>query len=516
MQLTERRVLVSPGRYKAVTVPPCSKLGEATGETVGCPSCRGSVQLKTFACSARGVCTLEKEAPGVACCNAPGGCLDRDPPLPRPHPAALQVTTRSAGIGDHLLALTTAEGLRREYGCQVAVCSKEHPEWVRMFWPWVVTAPLKLPTVHWNHEQNKKFNEAGTSRWRYLAAEVGVTPRLPDPLPLPGDALDWALPHCGHVVLAPFAAYPERTWPLWHWLALEAELNARGFPVVILDTDAARVAPFKGAKLVNGKPARVAAVVSRAACLVGNDSGMAHLAGFLRTPAVGICHQASDRGILDLYPTVRSLHADRLTPADVAGAVVAQVRASLAPGFPADAFLGILADGDRSRAESWLPIYSALWRTVKEIGPRTIVEIGTRAGYSAWTMLDACPDAGVTGFDVEELADPAPYGGGFNGANAHARRIMAGRAFEVIPADSTKLDRLPACDLAYVDGDHCEPVAYSDLCLAERSGAKVILADDFASHEGVRLAVARFMRENPHRRGRFVPSLTGLFLIGDR
>lgn len=45
----------------------CQHLGGANGETA-CPSCRGSVRLKTFGCSVHGTCTLHKAAGGLACC----------------------------------------------------------------------------------------------------------------------------------------------------------------------------------------------------------------------------------------------------------------------------------------------------------------------------------------------------------------------------------------------------------------------------------------------------------------
>jgi hypothetical protein len=62
---------------------PCVHLGAPTGETVQCPSCRGRVELKLFACAVHGRCTQGKAAPGVACC---AGCPDRTarPPYPPP------------------------------------------------------------------------------------------------------------------------------------------------------------------------------------------------------------------------------------------------------------------------------------------------------------------------------------------------------------------------------------------------------------------------------------------------
>jgi hypothetical protein len=52
----------------------CPLRGEPTGETVTCRTCAGRVELKLFACSVHGTCTVGKKAEGVACCE---GCPDR-------------------------------------------------------------------------------------------------------------------------------------------------------------------------------------------------------------------------------------------------------------------------------------------------------------------------------------------------------------------------------------------------------------------------------------------------------
>lgn len=48
----------------------CVHLG-AELRRVECPTCQGSVQVKVFACAARGECTLAKPIDGIACC---AGC----------------------------------------------------------------------------------------------------------------------------------------------------------------------------------------------------------------------------------------------------------------------------------------------------------------------------------------------------------------------------------------------------------------------------------------------------------
>lgn len=47
----------------------CIHFGEATGREVLCPTCSGSVRLKTFGCAIHGECTPAKKAEGVACCQ---------------------------------------------------------------------------------------------------------------------------------------------------------------------------------------------------------------------------------------------------------------------------------------------------------------------------------------------------------------------------------------------------------------------------------------------------------------
>jgi hypothetical protein len=62
-----------PGKGPRTAVGDCRHLGGPTGATVRCPTCRGGVELKLFACAVYGECTPGKCAPGVACCQG-GRC----------------------------------------------------------------------------------------------------------------------------------------------------------------------------------------------------------------------------------------------------------------------------------------------------------------------------------------------------------------------------------------------------------------------------------------------------------
>jgi hypothetical protein len=64
--------------------PPCRHLGAATGGTIACPGCGGTVALKSFACAVHGSCTIARAVADAACC---AGCPDRDPPLVSPLPS---------------------------------------------------------------------------------------------------------------------------------------------------------------------------------------------------------------------------------------------------------------------------------------------------------------------------------------------------------------------------------------------------------------------------------------------
>ncbi len=70
-------------RRQPVAMPPsppkaaCVNLGKPTGETQTCESCKGKVELKVYACSVHGTCTIGKKVDGVACCKDCGDYVER-------------------------------------------------------------------------------------------------------------------------------------------------------------------------------------------------------------------------------------------------------------------------------------------------------------------------------------------------------------------------------------------------------------------------------------------------------
>ena len=62
-------------RWKSQPAPaprgPCEYIGEPTGQTVPCETCRGKTTLKIFACGVHSTCTPQTRVVGVHCCD---GC----------------------------------------------------------------------------------------------------------------------------------------------------------------------------------------------------------------------------------------------------------------------------------------------------------------------------------------------------------------------------------------------------------------------------------------------------------
>lgn len=117
----------------------------------------------------------------------------------------------------------------------------------------------------------------------------------------------------------------------------------------------------------------------------------------------------------------------------------------------------------------------------KQVNPKVIVEIGVRAGYSAWAFLMACPNAEYHGFD----ADNGTHGGQGGPWTWWAEKMLKARGFNVnihAPQDTQKMDVMPiAADFYHIDGDHTSQGVYHDLsiCMASSHQGSVMLVDDY-------------------------------------
>lgn len=136
--------------------------------------------------------------------------------------------------------------------------------------------------------------------------------------------------------------------------------------------------------------------------------------------------------------------------------------------------------------------YRIKYRIAAQLPPITsIVEIGVRAGYSAYAFLAAQPQARYMGID----ADQGEWGGEA-GYFDRARTVLQGFAVDFLRADSQRLRALPAdYDFAHIDGDHSYLGTLHDLNLCAAS-CPFLLVDDYDFISTVRAAVNEFIVRN--------------------
>jgi predicted O-methyltransferase YrrM len=151
---------------------------------------------------------------------------------------------------------------------------------------------------------------------------------------------------------------------------------------------------------------------------------------------------------------------------------------------------------DRPPPTSWRPCYESKHALAILVQPRCILEIGVRAGYSAFSFLAACPQARYVGVD-----NNSDTHGGFRGAIEHAREILrpfGASILEICSADFAKRwernHEPPVFDLVHIDGEHTTEGCFADLLLATQCHPRVIVVDDYLVLPEVKSACDQFRR----------------------
>jgi len=153
-----------------------------------------------------------------------------------------------------------------------------------------------------------------------------------------------------------------------------------------------------------------------------------------------------------------------------------------------DEFLDIYRT-NRPLSEQHYAVYAEVCRELK---PKSILEIGVRAGYSAWTMLSVVPDATYVGLDADNGTNGGVTGY-FEHAEAMLRREYPQASVNVYRANSQRLISLDRrYDLIHIDGAHNHDEALRDMELCA-SFADYLLIDDTSSITTVRSALDEFL-----------------------
>jgi hypothetical protein len=313
-QAIEHQSLPGPWRKSLATKPPCKYLHDHVGETVQCAQCGKGTKLKVFDCALHGRCTLARPGEGIeySCATCPDY-------QPDPSHGGIYVELVQLGLGDVLVGLTIAEGLRwQNPNRPITVICNEKASWVSMFWPLV-------KPVQGNQEPKLRVGirpDYIKFWWEQSQRDFKVKPAIPR---YTGYELPEAKLYDGYVLISPMGN-GGRDWGIDNWLAVERILIEKGVPCAILHGwPEKQLDPFKSKKLIARQPLLVAGAVRHARAVAANDSGIAHLAGILGTPAVAACIRSSN--LEGMWPSLHSMGGwskKPLVPGDVAEVVMAQ------------------------------------------------------------------------------------------------------------------------------------------------------------------------------------------------
>ena len=143
------------------------------------------------------------------------------------------------------------------------------------------------------------------------------------------------------------------------------------------------------------------------------------------------------------------------------------------------------------RIEQYKDYYCVKYMIAKLCQPKAICEIGVRCGYSAWSFLQACPDAKYIGID----ANNGTHGGQGGQSGVYkdwAIKLLKDYDFDYIEMDTQVVNKLPindSVDFMHVDGDHTINGVMHDMllginCIGHGNGYMLIDDIDYIQNVG--------------------------------
>jgi hypothetical protein len=235
---------------------------------------------------------------------------------------ALEFHIDAGGIGDAVVGLYAACGLA-DAGYQ-AVYRCRHPAWFAgVAHPGLTILGFAATPVNGSGDYGRHLQLAGSrevaSRPQWYCDRIAeghgiptFAPSRPGTVARPSPVVD-----PGYVVLSPFSTEPARTWPSERWRQLAAEFAGAGKRVVGIDgpgENDARLRDIFGGVSANWywgmSPGWMLGLLAHAELFVGNDSGMAHIAGLLGTPARAVMTHLRPSMVFDCAPSVVGVGAE--------------------------------------------------------------------------------------------------------------------------------------------------------------------------------------------------------------
>ncbi len=235
------------------------------------------------------------------------------------------------GVGDGLLGLIAVAKLKADHpGVKIIYrLSDTALPWVRLFDGYDELRPKSDASFETPIPDGRQINvgyeremRVGITvpRWTRYARNIGASgtliphPRHPDIL------LETGARWRNHIMLCPFSTDASREWGLPNWHELESMLRASGIPTAVVNSTDDRTAEFRGEKITGCRSGVVASALLNSRCVIGSDSGMAHLGGILGKPTIVLELTTNCRNIFGAYPHAHILR--RPLPAEVFDMVI--------------------------------------------------------------------------------------------------------------------------------------------------------------------------------------------------
>ncbi len=232
---------------------------------------------------------------------------------------------RSGGLGDCIVGLWIAEGIKRNAE-DVAVLAGSYASVVEAFGFQNTETPLGevlgLGGEHPSYSQEiaeGPTQQDRTVRWQN-AVSWAYKPLRPPLGALPQESIDWAKKTAANrrteanrplALIFPKANYESRSWPFHKWIRLASHMEAEGWSTIALDHTENRVKdmPF----YVWGFPyTHIMALMLEADIVIGNDSGMPHLAGTLGVPTVAVMGPTDPHTVFGYCEDVHTVRAEEV------------------------------------------------------------------------------------------------------------------------------------------------------------------------------------------------------------
>jgi hypothetical protein len=255
---------------------------------------------------------------------------DASPPAPATDAIAELGPVRPAivvvehnGIGDVVVAASTAAALRRDWPQRrIYLAVRDHLRgWAELFADadgvcstseTLEGAQRIVPTS--SYQRNEIPEHGRRTRHAYYAATAEAEPAWPW-IRLAAEDVEWARTAWGvaerTVVVSPFTAFAIRSWPPNYFGDVIQGLRRWGASVIVLDGpgDGARSSTFGTVHYWGLAPGRAAALIQRCDFFLGNDSGLAHLAGALGTRGVVVCGPTAGKSVFGFYQSLITVQA---------------------------------------------------------------------------------------------------------------------------------------------------------------------------------------------------------------